>query len=222
MSKGNNRYLSLNHECNNNIIITPTTITIPISHNSDFPFLNPFRTLNIIRTLLSWTSALSIAIILVYAITTIILFNAITTTAELHLLRSRPWFPPLLLQPPPSTKSFHCNHSDKLSLLSLSISLIVKININITYYPNLYPMCCNHHHHCHHDHTRYQDYDRHDLYRLVEGLVQIELESVLRVTSAINNDGHLCLLFSSSVLLWFMILLSPARHLLKLPIDKVS
>ena len=123
---------------------------------------------------------------------------------------------------PPSNKSFHCNHSDKLSLLSLSISLIVKININITYYPNLYPMCCNHHHHCHHDHTRYQDYDRHDLYRLVEGLVQIELESVLRVTSAINNDGHLCLLFSSSVLLWFMILLSPARHLLELPIDKVS
>ena len=215
MQKGNTRYLSLNHECNNNIIITPTTITLPIPHNSDFPFLNPFR------TLLSWTSALSIAIILVFAITTIILFNAITTTAELHLLRSRPWFPP-----PPPTKSFHCNHSDKLSLLSLSISIIVKININITYYPNLYPMCCNHHRHCHHDHTRYQDYDRHDLYRLVEGLVQIELESVLWVTSAINDDGHLCLLFKFFsfllFLLWFVILLSPARHLLELPIDKVS
>ena len=60
-------------------------------------------------------------------------------------------------------------------------------------------MRCHHHYHCHHDHTDYQDYDHDDLYRLVEGLVQIELESVLRVTSVINDGGHLCLLFSSSV-----------------------
>ena len=135
MSKGNNRYLSLNHECNNNIIITPTTITIPISHNSDFPFLNPFRTLNIIRTLLSWTSALSIAIILVYAITTIILFNAITTTAELHLLRSRPWFPPPPPPPPPlnlfiaTTQINYHFYPYRYHLLSrsISISLIIQI-----------------------------------------------------------------------------------------------
>ena len=124
MSKGNNRYLSSKHECNNNIIITPTTITLNILHNSDFLLLNPFRTLNIvIRTLLSLTSALSIAIILVYAINTIILFNAITTTAELHLLRSRPWFCP----PPPPLNLF-----------------IATTQINHHFYPYQY---LNHHYH---------------------------------------------------------------------------